>query len=145
MAAKPVPDGYHTVTPYLIVPGAAQLIDFLKQVFDAEEIVRMARSDGRIMHAEVRIGDSMIMLGDAAEEAHARLGMIHLYVPDADAAYRRALASGATSLQEPKDQFYGDRSGAVADPLGNHWWIATHVEDVAPEELARRAEAALQA
>jgi len=141
MAVKPIPDGYHTVTPYLVVPDAARLIDFLKQAFDAQESVRMARPDGRIMHAEVRIGDSVVMMGDAGEEAQVRSCMIHLYVPDADATYQRALQAGATAVREPANQFYGDRSGGVKDPFGNDWWIATHVEDVPHEEMRKRAEA----
>jgi PhnB protein len=141
MAVKPIPDGYHTVTPYLIVPDAAQLIDFLKQAFDAQESVRMASPDGRIAHAEVRIGDSVVMLSDAGEEAQVRMCMIHLYVDDADASFQRALQAGATSVREPANQFYGDRSGGVKDSFGNDWWIATHVEDVPLDEMKKRAEA----
>lgn len=144
MAVKPIPDGYHSVTPYLIVQGASGLIDFMKQAFDAEESVRMERPDGTIMHAEVRIGDSVVMLSDAGGESTPMPGMLHLYVNDADATYRRALTAGATSLQEPEDQFYGDRSAGVKDQFGNQWWIATHIEDVSPEEMARRSEAYMQ-
>jgi uncharacterized glyoxalase superfamily protein PhnB len=138
---KPKPEGFHTVTPYLIVEGVAGLIDFLKQAFGAEEIERMASPDGGIAHAEVRIGDSIIMMGEPRDEWKPMPGSIYLYVDDTDAAYKRALEAGATSLMEPADQFYGDRNGGVKDPSGNHWWIATHIEDVAPEEMARRAEA----
>lgn len=141
MAVKPIPDGYHTVTPYLVVQGAAKLIDFLKEAFDAKEIHRTTQADGSIMHAEVRIGDSVVMMGEATGEFKPMPGMIHLYVDDVDAAYRRAQRAGATSLREPTDQFYGDRTGGVQDPRGNQWWIATHKEDVSPEELAKRAEA----
>ena len=141
MAVKPIPDGYHTVTPYLIVPGAAKLIDFLKQAFDARESFRMASPEGRIMHAEVRIGDSVVMMSDTGQEAQPRPCMIYLYVNDVDATYKRALQAGATSLREPANQFYGDRSAAVKDPAGNDWGIATHVEDVPPEEIEKRAEA----
>ena len=141
MAVKPIPDGYHTVTPYLIVPGAAKLIDFLKQAFDARESFRMASPEGRIMHAEVRIGDSVVMMSDTGQEAQPRPCMIYLYVNDVDATYKRALQAGATSLREPANQFYGDRSAAVKDPVGNDWGIATHVEDVPPEEIEKRAEA----
>lgn len=140
MPVKPVPDGYHTVTPYLIVPGAAKLIEFMKQAFGAKETERMPQPDGTIMHAEVRIGDSVVMLADAGGQFKPRPAAIHLYVNDADATYKRALQAGATSLREPADQFYGDRSAGVADPVGNHWWIATHKEDVPREELAKRAE-----
>ncbi len=135
MAVKPVPEGYQTVTPYLTVKGATQLIDFLKRAFGAEETFRMG--DDRVAHAEVRIGDSMLMLGDAPEEPMP--AMIHLYLPDVDAVYQRALKAGATSIREPENMFYGDRSAGVKDAFGNQWWIATHVEDVSPEELARRA------
>ncbi len=141
MAVKPIPDGYHTVTPYLIAPGAAKLIDFLKQAFDARESFRMASPEGRIMHAEVRIGDSVVMMSDTGQEAQPRPCMIYLYVNDVDATYKRALQAGATSLREPANQFYGDRSAAVKDPVGNDWGIATHVEDVPPEEIEKRAEA----
>ncbi len=141
MAVKPVPDGYHSVTPYLVVQGVARLIDFLKQAFDAEEIERLPGPDGTIMHGEVRIGDSVVMMGDARGEFRPMPASLHLYVNDTDATYKRALQAGATSLMEPADQFYGDRNAGVKDSLGNHWWIATHKEDVSPEELARRAEA----
>ena len=141
MAVKPIPEGYHTVTPYLVVEGAARLIDFMKEAFGAEEVFRMPGKDGTVGHAEVRIGDSMMMLADAGEEHRARPSMICLYVEDVDATYQRAIAAGATSLSEPANQFYGDRSGGVTEASGMQWWISTHVEDVAPEELARRAAA----
>jgi len=131
-AVKPVPDGYHTVTPYLTVANVQKLLDFVKAAFDAEETHRMARPDGSVGHAEVRIGDSMVMMGQARDEWKARPGTLYVYVPDADAVYKRALAAGARSLREPTTQSYGDRSGGVEDPLGNQWWIATHVADVAP-------------
>ena len=141
MAVKPIPDGYHRVTPYLAVDGASRLIDFLKEAFGAEETFRMPAGEGKIGHAEVRIGDSVVMTGDASGgDTPAMPAMIHLYVEDIDATYRRALEAGATSVREPADQFYGDRSGGVRDPAGNLWWIVTHVEDVSEEELARRAE-----
>jgi uncharacterized glyoxalase superfamily protein PhnB len=142
MAVKPIPDGYHTVTPYLVVEGAAKLIDFLKQAFGAEEIFRMPGPGGQIGHAEVRIGDSVIMMSDATAEYRPMPSMIHLYVNDADAFYKRALQAGATSLREPADQFYGDRTAGVKDPVGNQWYIATHKEDVSFEELEKRAKAA---
>jgi PhnB protein len=141
MAVKPIPEGYHTITPCLVVDGAVKLIDFLKQAFEAQEIFRMPRPDGGIMHAEVKIGDSMLMLGDATDQWKPMPCAIYLYVKDADAVYKRALQAGAASLMEPIDQFYGDRHGGIKDPAGNTWWIATHQEDVAPDELARRAEA----
>jgi PhnB protein len=141
MAVKAIPDGYHAVTPYLVIKGAAKLIDFLKQAFDAQETFRMPAPDGAIMHAEVKIGDSIVMIGEASEQRKPMPGAIYLYVSDADAVYKRALQAGATSIMEPKDQFYGDRLGEVKDPSGNTWWIATHKEDVPPEELKKRAEA----
>jgi uncharacterized glyoxalase superfamily protein PhnB len=144
MAVKPIPEGYHSVTPYLVVPGAAKLLDFLKQAFDAQELYRpMQRPDGTIMHAEVRIGDSVVMMGEPMDQSTPMPAQLYLYVHDADAVYRRALQAGATSLMEPADQFYGDRNAGVQDPVGNRWWIATHKEDVSPEEIVRRA-AALQ-
>jgi PhnB protein len=144
MAIKPRPDGYHSVTPYLVVDGAASVIDFLKEVFNAQEVMRLAAPRGRIGHTEMRIGDSLVMLGDAHDGHPPMQAMLHVYVDDADATYQRAVAAGAPSVQAPADQFYGDRSGAVKDPCGNLWWIATHIEDVAPDELKRRAEAAMR-
>ena len=144
MAVKAKPDGYHAVTPYLVVDGAARLIDFLEEVFDAQEVERLAAPGDRIGHAEMRIGDSLVMLGDAHGEHKPLQTMLYVYVDDADAVYQRALAAGATSVQAPVDQFYGDRSGGVKDAFGNLWWIATHIEDVPPAELKRRAQAAMQ-
>jgi PhnB protein len=144
MAVKPIPDGYHSVTPYLVVQGVGNLIDFLTQAFDAQEVFRMPRPDGNIAHAEVRIGDSIVMMGEAMGELKPMPSSIYLYVNDTDAVYKRALQAGATSMMEPADQFYGDRHGGVKDPVGNIWWIATHQEDVPPEELAKRAEAFMQ-
>ena len=138
---KPIPEGYHSLTPIVSVEGASSLIDFLRQVFDAEEEERFTGSDGRIRHAEVRIGDSIIMINDATPEFPAVPAMINVYTEDVDAAYKRALREGATSLREPSDQFYGDRTGGVKDQYGNQWWIATHVEDVPQEELGKRMKA----
>ena len=144
MAVKARPDGYHTVTPYLVVDGAAKLIEFMEEVFDAEEVERIAAPGDRVGHAEVRIGDSRIMLGDAHGEHAPMQAMLYVYVDDADATYQRAVAAGATSVQSPMDHFYGDRSGAVKDSCGNLWWIATHIEDVPSDELQRRAQEAMQ-
>jgi len=145
MPVKPIPDGYHSVTPYLIVRGVARLIDFLKQAFEATETIpRMTRPDGTIMHAEIRIGDSAVMLGEPMGEFQPMPGSLYLYVSDTDATYRRALQAGATSTMEPADQFYGDRNAGVKDPQGNTWWIATRKEDVPPQELVRRAEARMK-
>jgi uncharacterized glyoxalase superfamily protein PhnB len=146
MAAKPIPNGYHTVTPYLIVRGAAKTIEFLKKAFGAEVLGEpMKRPDGLIMHTEVKIGDSRVMISDATEQHPPMPTMLYLYVPDVDAVFKRAVSAGGTSIAEPADQFYGDRSGGVKDPAGNHWFIGTHKEDVAPQELKRRAEAHLKA
>jgi PhnB protein len=149
MAVKPIPDGFHTVTPYLIIKGAARAIDFYKKALGAEELFRMALDDGQIGHAEIKIGDSPIMLADEHPEMGYRaphsIGgtpvSIVLYVPDVDARFKKAIAAGAESLRPVQDQFYGDRSGTLVDPFGHVWTIATHKEDVAPDELERRAEA----
>ena len=137
---KPVPKGYHTVTPYIVVDGAEKIIGFMKSAFGAEVVHEpMMRGDGKVMHAEFKIGDSMVMISDSSEHSPATSAMLYLYVPDVDAVYQKALKAGATSLMAPADQFYGDRSGGVKDPAGNRWFIGTHVEDVAPAELKKRA------
>ncbi len=141
MAVNSIPQGFHSVTPYLVVREVPKLLDFLKQAFNAQEIMRMPQQDGTIMHAEVRIGDSPIMMGEAGGEHKPMPGSIYLYVDDTDAAYKRALQAGATVQMEPANQFWGDRIASVIDPVGNHWSIATHIEDVPPDEMARRAEA----
>jgi PhnB protein len=142
MATKttPIPKGYHTVTPVLTVHGAAKLIEFLTQAFDAKETYRLPGPNGEVMHAEVKIGDSMVMVGEATDHWKPMPATIALYVEDTDAWYKRALQAGATSVREPSDQFYGDRSAGVKDSAGNQWWIHTHIEDVPPEELQKRAE-----
>jgi PhnB protein len=145
MAVKPIPEGYHAVTPYLVVNGVAKLLEFLKQAFGAEETgPRATRPDGTIMHAEIRIGDSPLMLGEPSGEYKPMPAALYLYVNDCDAVYKRALQAGASSMMEPADQFYGDRNAGVKDASGNIWWIATHKEDVAPEEMKRRTEAAMK-
>jgi len=141
MAVKPIPEGYHTITPYLTVQGADKLIDFLKQVFAAAEIERMTNADGTIKHAEVRIGDSVLMISESRGEWKPMPGAFYLYVSNADAIYKRALQAGAVSLMEPMDTFYGNRESGVKDQFANSWWIATHIEDVTPEEMQRRFEA----
>lgn len=142
MAAKPVPQGYHTVTPYLFVDGVPKLIEFLTQAFGAQLIEGpMLGPGGKVMHAEVKIGDSVVMMGEPRGEAQSMPAMLHLYVEDVDAVYERALEAGAKSLREPIDEFYGDRTGGVKDAAGNQWWIATHKEDLSREELNRRTEA----
>ena len=138
MAVKPIPEGYHTVTPYLTVTDAAAQIDFLKRAFGAEEKYRHSDDQGRISHAEVKVGDSMVMIGQARAEWKPRPSTFYLYVEDIDAVYKQAMASGGKSVREPRNEAYGDRSGGVEDNQGNQWWIATHVEDVSPEEIQRR-------
>ncbi len=147
---KPIPEGYHTATPYLIVKDAASAIEFYKKAFGATELMRMAGPSGKVMHAEIKIGNSPIMLADEVPEMGFRspqaLGgspvSILLYVEDVDAVFSQAVAAGAKVERPVKDQFYGDRSGGVTDPFGHVWHIATHIEDVAPEELRERAAAA---
>lgn len=140
MAVSYIPQGYHSITPYLVVKGATEVIDFLQEVFHAQVIERMMRPDGTLWHAELQIGDSRLMLAEASQQWPARNGGFYLYVPDVDATYKRAVEYGAKSLGEPKTQFYGDRGGGVEDACGNTWWIATHIEDVSKEELERRAQ-----
>lgn len=150
---KPIPEGYHTATPYLIVNGAANAIEFYKKAFGAKELFRMVQPDGKIGHAEIRIGDSAIMLADEVSERGYRspqsLGgspvSIHLYVEDVDAVFNQAVAAGAKVQRPVQDQFYGDRAGGVVDPFGHVWHLSTHKEDVAPEELKKRAAAAASA
>jgi len=137
MAVGYIPDGTPTVTPYLAVKGVAALIDFLKAVFDAQELDRIVKPDGSIMNAALVIGNSRLMMGDPGDRP-SETAMLYVYVPDCDAVYAKALAAGATSILAPTDMFYGDRSGAVQDPSGNKWWIATHREDVSTEEIQRR-------
>src|SRR5258708_16922712 len=142
MAAQPVRDGYHTVTPYLTVRGASKVIEFLQQAFGAKiSHEPNKRPDGSIMQAQVTMGDSTVMIADESEMARATASSLYLYVPNVDSVYQRAIKAGGNSIMEPADMFYGDRSGAVKDPSGNSWFIATHKEDLAPQELQRRAEA----
>jgi PhnB protein len=153
MAVQPVPEGYHTVTPYLTVDDAAAAIEFYEKAFGAKERVRMNAPDGKVGHAELEIGDSLVMLSDALPQFTARppkeLGgttaSVFLYVEDVDAVTKQAVDAGATVTTEVADQFWGDRFGAVTDPFGHLWSISTHVEDVPPEEMAERAKAALAA
>jgi PhnB protein len=149
---KPVPKGYHSVTPYLIVDGAARALDFYRQVFQAKERMRMPGPGGKVGHAEFAIGDSVIMLADEHPEMGARgpraFGgspvTIMVYVDDVDATVQGAVAAGARLVQTVSDKFYGDRSGTIEDPFGHKWHVSTHVEDVPPDELARRAAAAMK-
>ena len=141
---KAIPDGYHTVTPYLTVADLPRMLEFVQAAFGATIHEAIAGEDGRVRHAEVQLGDSKIMIGQARAEHPARPGTLYLYVEDTDANFRRAIEAGAKSIMDPADQFYGDRNAGVEDPLGNYWWIATHVEDVTPEEMERRAKEQLK-
>lgn len=138
MAVNPIRKGFHTVTPYLFAKDAGRLIEFLCEAFDADVLGRESRPDGAIMHAEVRVGDSMLMLGEASEDFGAMPTSIYLYVEDCDTVYRRALVVGGVSVFDIMDLPSGERYGGVKDPCGNIWWIATHVEDLSPEEQAKR-------
>jgi uncharacterized glyoxalase superfamily protein PhnB len=138
MAVQPIPEGYHSVVPYVIARDAEALLRFLKATFGAREKEVHRDPDGRIFHGEVIIGDSHVMFSHASERHPAMPCTIYVYVPDIDATYRAALAAGATSIMAPANQFYGDRNGGVQDSNGNFWWIGTHVEDVPPAEMARR-------
>ncbi len=122
-----VPEGHHTVTPYLVVSDASALASFLRDAFDGELLLAHERADGNVAHVEVRLGDARVMIGRASDGWQAMPAMVHLYLPDCDAAYRQAIAAGATSVQEPALQLYGDRSGGVRDAWGNIWWLATRV------------------
>lgn len=148
-AVDPIPAGYHTVTPYLAIKGATEAIEFYKKAFGADEVMRMPGPDRTIGHAEIKIGDSLIMLADERPDMNF-LGPktlkgstihIHLYVKDSDAVFNQAVAAGAKGVRPIEDQFYGDRTGSVEDPFGHIWHIATHKEDVPPEELKKRAAA----
>lgn len=146
---KPIPDGYTSVTPYLIITNAAKAIDFYKEAFGAKELMRLAMPNGKVGHAEIMIGDSRLMLADESAEWDARspqtIGgspvFLALYVEDVDAVVNRAVAAGAKLFKPVADQFYGDRSGCVTDPFGHKWSVATHKEEVSPEEIQKRAAA----
>lgn len=150
MAVKPIPDGYHTVTPYLIVKDARKALDWYGQTLGATELFRMDSPDGRIMHSEMRVGDSVVMLADEFPEMSsewkgpASLGgtpvTLFLYSEDCDALFNKAVAAGAKGDQAPEDMFWGDRHGRFTDPFGHKWSVATHKEDVSPEEMKRRQE-----
>jgi len=145
---KPVPDGHRTVTPYLAIKDAAKALDFYQRAFGAVESYKLMMPDGRVGHAEIRLGDSLIMLADEFPEyggkAPDTLGgspvSLHLYVEDVDAFVKKAVAAGAKERKPVADQFYGDRSGQLEDPFGHLWWVATHKEDVPPAEMQKRAE-----
>ena len=149
MGVRAIPDGHHTVTPYLAIKNAVEALSFYQQAFGASEIYKLIMPDGRLGHAEIQLGDSVIMLSDEFPEFGGKspqtLGgspvCIHLYVEDVDAFFKKALAAGAKERKAVMDQFYGDRSGQLEDPFGHLWWVATHKEDVAPEEMQKRVAA----
>src|SRR5262249_24358274 len=146
---KPIPDGYHTMTPYLVVDGAARAIDFYTKIFGAKEKMRMPSPGGKVGHAELNLGDTMIMLADEHPQMDARAPhafggspvSLMVYVPDVDATVAKATAAGAKVVRKVENQFYGDRMGTIEDPFGHRWHVATHVEDVPPDEMAKRAAA----
>ncbi|HLX61360.1 MAG TPA: VOC family protein [Planctomycetota bacterium] len=148
MAANPIPSGHHTLTPYLIVSDAAKAIEFYKKAFGAEELFRSLAPGGRIMHARLKVGDSVLMLSDefpqgsatSPQTLHGTASMIHMYVPDADAVFLQSVAAGATVRMPMLDAFWGDRYGQLADPFGHLWSVATHKEDVSHEEIEKRAK-----
>lgn len=149
MSVKAIPDGYHSVTPYLIVNGAARAIDFYKLAFGATELLRIPGAHDRIMHAELKIGDSIIMLADEPESGEHKSAQslggspvsLMIYIEDVDKVFARALSAGAKQTRAVQDQFYGDRSGNLIDPFGHAWTVATHVEDVSMDEMQRRMAA----
>ena len=146
---KPIPDGYHSVTPYLIVDDGARALDFYKRAFGAKELMRMPAPGGKVGHAEIKIGDSVIMLADEAPEMDARSAKhyggspvsLMVYVEDVDKLFPQAVGAGAKEVRPVTDQFYGDRSGTVKDPFGHSWHLSTHKEDVSPEEMKKRMDA----
>ena len=141
MSVRYLPEGFHTITPYLTVTDAAKEIEFLVKAFDGVVKFKMENDNGEIRHAEVQVGDSMLMIGQAGGSWQPMPLSLYLYVPDCDSLYRSAIAQGAKSLQEPANQFYGDRTSGVEDSQGNKWWLGMHIEDVSPEEMAQRMKA----
>jgi PhnB protein len=151
MAVKPIPEGYHTLTPYLSIDDASAAIEFYKRAFGATERSRMPAPDGKIGHAELEIGDSVLMLSDMFEQSQGKTPKqiggttvsLFLYVEDVDEVFKQAIDAGATAKQEPEDMFWGDRYASVNDPFGHHWLMATHKEDLSPEEMQERAKEAM--
>jgi PhnB protein len=135
-----VPEGFHTVSPYLIADNASGLIEFMKKAFEGEVTFILKDENKRVVHSTVKIGDSSIMISDTMDGMEAQTSMLFLYVDDVDAFYKKAIQAKATAVREPLDEFYGDRAGCVKDEWGNHWWVATHIEDVDPAELERRSK-----
>lgn len=150
-----IPEGFNTITPYLVIKGAAQAIEYYKKVFGAKEVFRMNGPDGKVGHAELQVGNSRFMLADenpqmgeghtSASSIGASPVSLYIYLPDVDRVIERAVAEGAKLMKEPQDQFYGDRSGFIRDPFGHFWGVATHIEDVSPQEMEKRAKKAMQA
>jgi len=145
MIAKAIPDGYHTVTPYLMVKDAGRFIEFMSSVFNAKVTEQLKRPDGGIGHTEMRVGDSVIMLSEAMGSHQPTPVMLYIYVDNVDTLFERAVRAGGEVVAKLEQQFYGDRAGGIKEPTGNTIWIATHVEDVAPDELKRRAAIAMKA
>jgi len=153
MTVSPIPDGYHSIIPYLCVKGAAEAIEFYKRAFDATEVFRLVTPGGEIGHAEIRIGDSSLMLSDACDQSPLRSSQslggspiaLHLYVEDVNAQFAKAVDAGAKVIRPLLDQFYGDRAGTLEDPFGHIWFLASHIEDLSQEEINRRAEALFSA
>jgi PhnB protein len=137
---KPVPEGYHTVTVYLMVNGASDLLSFMKEVFGAKEKLKFELSNGKITHGEATIGDSIVMFADTPEKSQPMPTMLHLYLEDVDTVYERAMKAGAISLRKPEDRPYGDRMAGLKDRWGNQWWVATHIKDLTVEEMQKRIE-----
>lgn len=143
-SVRPVPEGYHTVTPYLVVDNAQGLIEFIKNAFNGNVTFLMKGDGDKIMHATVTIGDSIVMISDTMEGMEAQNAMLYVYLDDVDTVFQKAVKARATTVREPRTEFYGDRAGAVKDKWGNVWWIATHVEDVDQQELERRSSQAMK-
>ena len=139
MPVDPIPEGYNTVTPYLNIKGIDEFVDFLSEVFSGELTERLSGPEGRTIHAEVKIGDSLIMIGEQPDGSESSPGVLYVYTEDVDELYQKSLDHGCKSISAPQDQFYGDRSAGFEDPFGVQWWVATRIEDVSPEEMARRA------
>jgi PhnB protein len=151
MAVKPIPEGYHTITPFLSLDDASGAIEFYKKAFGATERLRMPMPDGKIAHAELQIGDSVVMLSDMFEQSQGKTPKqaggttvgLFMYVEDVDEVFKQAIDAGATGTEEPQDMFWGDRFGRVIDPFGHEWQIATHKEDLTPEEMQERSKEAM--
>jgi PhnB protein len=139
-SVRAIPEGFHSVTPFLMVNDAVGFIEFLKKAFNAKLTYLLKEDNGKVMHSTVTIGNSIVMICDAMDGMEPQPGTLYLYLDDADAAYKQALQANATVVHEPTTEFYGDRAGAVKDPWGNVWWVATHVEDVDDKELERRSK-----